>query len=168
MQKIKHHVRFIVAAIALGIAFALSITFSDRGFEFDLSQADVVASEKDGYNLSRLEVLSRVLLQIKDNYVDPDRIKPDRMIVYALDEIQNSIAEVVITFDKDKDKTPTKVTVQVENQSKSFKISGIESLWEMKLRLAEIFTFVQKNLKDNPDIEFNEIEYAAILSLIHI
>ena len=148
MQKLKDHGRFIVAAIALTIAFVLSIQFGDRGVEFDLRNSPLSASEgvEGEYDLSALKILNRVLLQIKDNYVEPERIDPNRMIVYALDQIQQSIAEVVVEFDKEKDQHPKVAVVFVGDKSKRFEIGKIESLWEMSFRLKEIFSFVQKHL----------------------
>lgn len=163
---LKNRGRFVVAALALVVAFVLSIKYSDRGFEFDVRNTPVVASESGKNQTSKLEILSKVLLQIKDNYVDPSRINPAKMMVYGLDEIQNSIAEVVVDFDKPKDDGPKNVTIHANGKKKKFNLENVSSLWEMKLRLAEVFGFIQKNLKDNPDIKFNEVEYAIINGML--
>ena len=115
MRFIKAHGRFGVAVLALAIAFVLSVRFSDRGVQFDLRHTTVAATEKKGgdYDLTSLKILNRVLLQIKDNYVEPDRIDPNKMLVSSLDEIQNSIAEVVVEFDKPLSENPTEVTLTV-------------------------------------------------------
>lgn len=170
MQKLKDHGRFVVAAIALAIAFVLSVQFSDRGVEFDLRNSAHSASattEEGDYDLASLKILNRVLLQIKDNYVEPDRIEPNKMLVYALDEIQNSIAEVVVDFDRHKDENPQAVTVSVNERSKQFQVGNIESLWEMSFRLKEIFGFVQDHLDpENSEIEYRDVEYAAINGML--
>ena len=168
MRFIKAHGRFGVATVALAIAFVLSVQFSDRGVQFDLRNTAVSASpSKDGsYDLASLKILNRVLLQIKDNYVEPERIDPNRMLVYALDEIQNSIAEVVVDFDKDRDERPTKVTLTVNEKSETFAVGDIESLWEMSFRLREMFRFVQDNLDPETEIEYREVEYAAINGML--
>lgn len=169
MEKIKAHGRFIVSAVALTIAFVLSVQFSDRGVQFDLRNATVSASEtnEDGaYDLAALKILNRVLLQIKDNYVEPERIRPNKMLVYALDEIQNSIAEVVVDFDRGKDDHPQRVTVAVNEKSKSFEIGKIESLWEMSFRLKEIFHFVQEHLEPSAEVKYRDVEYAAINGML--
>ncbi len=168
MQKLKAHGRFIVAAIALAVAFVLSVQFSDRGVQFDLRNSPLSASPSSeaSYDLASLKILNRVLLQIKDNYVEPDRIDPNKMLVYALDEIQNSIAEVVVDFDKPKDDHPTRVTVSVNQQKKSFGIDEIESLWEMSYRLKEIFAFVQEHLDGETEVEYRDVEYAAINGML--
>lgn len=167
MRSIQAHGRFVVAAVALAVAFVLSVQFSDRGVQFDLRNSSVSASEKKGdYDLASLKILNRVLLQIKDNYVEPDRIDPNKMLVYALDEIQNSIAEVVIEFDRDRDDHPKKVQLTVNDKTKSFQVGNIESLWEMSFRLREMFRFVQEHLDSETEVEYREVEYAAINGML--
>jgi carboxyl-terminal processing protease len=168
MRFLKAHGRSVVATVALAVAFVLSVQFSDRGVQFDLRNTSVSASEsKEGeYDLASLKILNRVLLQIKDNYVEPERIDPNKMLVYALDEIQNSIAEVVVEFDKDRDEHPTKVEITVNQKAKTYSIGNIESLWEMSFRLREMFRFVQKHLDPETDVEYREVEYAAINGML--
>jgi len=167
MKFFRDHGRYVVATIALAIAFALSVQFSDRGVEFDLRNTAWSASDgSTDYDLSSLKILNRVLLQVKDNYVEPERIDPNKMLVYALDEIQNSIPEVVVAFDKDRDAHPTSAVVSVNEKSKKFEIAKIESLWEMSFRLKEIFGFVQQHLKPNADMKYQDVEYAAINGML--
>ena len=167
MDKLKRHGRFIVAFISLSIAFVLSIQFSDRGVQFDLRNSSVSASEgaEGDYDLSALKVLNRVLLRIKDNYVEPERVAPNKMLVAALDEVQNSIAELVVTFEGGK-KSPQSISIHVNGVTKEFEVKKIESLWEMSFRLQKMFRFVEKNLQPDPDLDFREIEYAAINGML--
>ncbi|MEO1270097.1 MAG: MXAN_5808 family serine peptidase [Myxococcota bacterium] len=173
MQFVKEHARFFVAGLALLIAFGLSIRYSDRGWQFDLDQGgrDALASPEPGkasdYNLSGAEILNKVLLQMKEKYVDPTRVDPNRMLLYGLDEVQNSIPEVVIRFDRDIEDNPTTATVQAGNASKTFRIGGLESIWEMSFKMKEIFRFLQDNLEPNDDLKFNEVEYAAINGMLN-
>ncbi len=167
MGKLKRHGRFIVAFLALTIAFVLSVKFSDRGVQFDLKNSSVSASEgKDGdYQLSALKIFNRVLLRIKDNYYDPSRVDPNKMLVAALDEVQNQITELVVTFVGGK-QHPTAIKIQVNGASKSFKVKPIESLWEMSFRLQKMFRFVEEHLPQNPDLDAHQIEYAAINGIL--
>lgn len=167
MKFFRDHGRYIVASFALATAFALSIEFSDRGVEFDLRNTAWSASDaSSNYDLSSLKILNRVLLQVKDNYVEPERIDPNKMLVYALDEIQNAIPEVVVEFDKDRDDHPTSALVHVNEKSKKFDIAKIESLWEMSFRLKEVFGFVQEHLKPSDDLKYQDVEYAAINGML--
>ena len=75
------YIRYTVAVVALMLGFAFSIRFSERGFLFESTTTDAHASETadpDAYDLVSLAILNRALLQLKDNYVEPERI--DRMI----------------------------------------------------------------------------------------
>lgn len=168
MRSLKAHGRFLAAAVALAAAFVLSVQFSDRGVQFDLRNTTVAASEaKQGeYDLTSLKILNRVLLQIKDNYVEPDRIDPNKMLVFALDEIQNSIAEVVVEFDREITDHPKTVELTVNDKAQKFDIENIESLWEMSFRLREMFRFVQDHLDPETEVEYREVEYAAINGML--
>lgn len=161
--------RFVVAFVSLGIAFALSIQFSGRGVQFDLSQTPLSASEASSeegeYKLSELKILNRALLQIKDGYVKPDRVTPSEMLVSALDEVQKELPEVVIHYEGDP-KNPEELRVQVVDEQKTFKAAELESLWEMSFRLKEIFGFIERHTEPEPEQTFKDIEYAAINGLL--
>jgi carboxyl-terminal processing protease len=112
-------------------------------------------------------VLNRVLLQLKDNYVEPERIQPGKMLVSALESIQNSLAEVVIAYEhREDDKPPSHIDVTVGDKTRRFDVRNIESLWEMSFRLKEIFLFMEQNLESDPERKIQDIEYAAINGLL--
>lgn len=137
--------------------------------QFDLRHSQLAASEGtvESYDLSSLRVLNRVLLQLKDNYVEPERIQPAKMLVASLEAIQNNIAEIVIAYDQKGDKTPPSfIDVSVGDKTKRFDVRNIESLWEMSFRLKEVFLFIQQNLDNDPDRKVQDIEYAAINGLL--
>lgn len=167
LEKVKRNGRFVVAFVALTVAFVLSVQFSDRGVQFDLRQSSVSAKESaDGtYDLSALKVLNQVLLQLKENYVEPERIHPSKMLVAALDEVEASIPEVLVEVDGPDD-APKKIRVAVAGESKGFEVDRIESLWEMSFRLKEIFHFVEDHLEPSPDRDFRDIEYAAVNGML--
>ena len=169
MHKFKKPARFLIAFVSLAVAFLLSIQFSDRGVQFDLKHSDGAAAdgEKKKYVLSDLRILNRVLLHLKDSYVEPERIDPSRMLVSALEEIQNSIAEVVVHYEHAPNgETPKIIKVSVNSSSRDFEIGRIESLWEMSFKLKEIFGFIQETLGDDPDVKYQDIEYAAINGML--
>lgn len=167
MGKLKRHARFLVAFLALSIAFVLSVEFSDRGVQFDLRNASLTAAESSEgqYNLGALKIFNRVLLRIKDNYVDPERVDPNKMLIEALDQVQNSITELVVTFVGGKD-DPSEIKIHVNGDTESFKVQKIESLWEMSFRLQKMFNFISDHLQPDPDLDFREIEYAAINGIL--
>lgn len=172
MRLMKRKGRFVVAFLALAIAFVLSVQLGEKGVQFDLRQAEVSATERSGeesYQLSSLRIYNRVLLQIKENYVEPERILPGEMLLASLDAVQNEIPEFVVRYSRDQVETgvvPEELEVQVAGARQTFQLGPLESLWEMSLRLKEIFIFVEQNLPEDADREVENIEYAAINGLL--
>ena len=163
----RRYLRFVLAFTALSCGLYFSVAFSDRGWLVpqpgslfatpDLSEGD--------YDLQALNILNRALLQVKDNYVEPERIDPERMLVYALNAIQEEVPQVVADFGVGLDDGPTEVRLQVDRASQTFQLEEVGSLWEMSFRLREIFRFVQDNLNDE-DIDLRLVEYAAINGML--
>lgn len=161
-------IRYTVAVVALLVGFGFSIRLSERGVLFDSHAPGALASApEDGevYDLQALTILNRVLLQMKDNYVEPDRIDPLAMLAHSLDRVQNSVPEIVALFDADLDGGPTQVEVRVGTETQVFELTNIESLWEMSFKLREIFRFLQDHVDTN-EIDLQEVEYAAINGML--
>lgn len=112
------------------------------------------------YQLERLPILSRVILQVKDNYVDPARVDPKGMVVAALEAVEKTVAEVMVQGDE---KSP-KLTLTVGSASRELDISGVKSIWEIRTVLGEAMGFIQQHLVAHKDLR--EIEYAAVNGLL--
>ncbi len=112
------------------------------------------------YRLDQLPILSRVILQVKDNYVDPQRIDPKLMIVSALETVEKTVAEVMVQGDA---KSP-KLTVTVGPSTQDFDISGVKTIWDVRTVLGKVMAFVQENLVAHKDLK--EIEYAAVNGML--
>lgn len=170
MRKFKTTARFIVALICLTSAFLISIQFSDRGVQFDLRHSDGASSsdkEQGTHDLSALRILNRVLLHLKDSYVEPERINPSKMLISALEEIQNSVAEIVIDYDRTLDADqPQQIKLTVRDKSRTFDVGGVRSLWEMSFKLRDIFRFIQEELGEDENLKYQDIEYAAINGML--
>lgn len=108
-----------------------------------------------GYRISSLSVFSNVALHVKDNYVDPARIAPKEMLVSALNEIEREVAEVMV-----EEVGQGKLRIRVMDAEKELFIDDVESLWEINLKLREVFRFFEKNLPAQKDVR--AIEYAAV------
>lgn len=113
------------------------------------------APGSENYRISALSVFSNVALHVKDNYVDPSRINPKEMLVSALNEVEKQVAEVLV-----EDLGNGKVRVSVPGQQKIVTVSDVESLWEINLKLREVFRFFEKHLPPQKDMK--AVEYAAI------
>jgi carboxyl-terminal processing protease len=158
--------RYIVAIVALAVAFGLSVQFGDRGVQFDLNETSLSASSASSQgSLSKLKVFNRALLHIKDNYVKPDRIDPGEMLVGALDRVQNLLPPVVIEYEGD-ETNPSALKVTVEEETKTFKVKSLASLWQMSFRLRAVFEFVEQHVELDEDQKPQDIEYAAINGML--
>lgn len=115
------------------------------------------------YNLSAHQTLSRVIILLKENYVEPERIKPYDMFIAALDYIQKTIPEVIV----DDSEAPRRIKVAVMNNEHVFdleRLGGLDQLWEVTLALRDIFRFIQTYITD-PE-QRHDIEYAAINGML--
>lgn len=137
-----------------------------------LSTGGVAAAEDDedddepappvnqAYDLSAHQTLSRVILLIRENYVEPDRIKPYDMFLAALDYIQKTVPEVMVNDSE----APARITVSVGNVQQAFDLGGLDQLWEVTMALRDIFRFLQTRVTD--PTQRRDIEYAAINGML--
>src|SRR5689334_681202 len=57
---------------------------------------DEKPSAKGTHDLSALRVFTKVILYVKDNYVDPKRVKPKEMMVSALEYVEKTVPDVLV------------------------------------------------------------------------
>ncbi len=141
----------------------------DESFVAGLDEATAslasAASESYGpsYDLSAHQTLSRVIILIKENYVDPERIRPYEMFLAALDYVQKTVAEVIV----DTTQAPNRITVVVDGAEQVFdleRLGGLDQLWEVTLALRDIFRFIEAQISDAK--RQKDIEYAAINGML--
>ncbi len=116
------------------------------------------AESEDAYDLSRMEALSWVLLQLKQDYVDPTRVNPSKMLEKALEYIERRQSEVEIAL------SDGTVQIQVADKSATFKVGKPGTVWEMNYNLQPIFKFIGENLEDGSDPK--DVEFAAINGML--
>jgi carboxyl-terminal processing protease len=158
------------ATLAATIALALGVTTRLVRAEGDASPPAVAykgavpalarADEPGEYRLDRLPILSRVILSVKDNYVDPSRFDPKQMVVSALESVEKTVAEVMVQGDA---KSP-KLTLTVGAAQRDLDISGVDSIWKIRTVLGEAMGFVQEHLVAHKELK--EIEYAAVNGML--
>lgn len=113
-------------------------------------------------DLSTLRIFNRVMLLLKDNYVDPKRVDPRKMLVNALDGVERQVAEVLVEGDEKSDT----LTLTVDKRSKAFDVSKVDNLWNMSFALKSMFGFLDDNLAREGKDEARDIEYAAINGML--
>jgi carboxyl-terminal processing protease len=159
----------LVAAFLL--AFGATLFFVHRGEvppREVLSLAQAASPEPAGagsrpdpnYELEKLPVLSRVVMSVKENYVDQRRVDPKAMVFAALDGVEKEVAEVMVEGDP----KSGKAVVTVGSAQRTFDASGVKSPWEARAVLADVMGFVKKHLVAHKDLK--DIEYAAVNGLL--
>src|SRR5712691_9155588 len=181
-----------LAVLPVAVFLSLASIPSDRAPRA-LRTPDAVAAvePKDrSYDLASLDVFRRSIVQIKDNYVDPSRINPKEMFTSALEAVERQVAEVMIEVggpacsDHGPRREPGtaattpapdcghanpslaegKVRVTVGNASREFEYRDIDTIWQIPLKMREVFSFVRDNLVTQSDQR--DIEYAAINGML--
>jgi carboxyl-terminal processing protease len=175
--------KFIVASLSVlaaltlaGLAFFAQQTHSAANQAFNASLGGgsglgdepaavepAVESEEGAYDLAEHQVLSGVIVRIRENYVDPERVKPYEMFLAALDYVQKSIPEVMV----DESMAPRKIKVLVDSHEQVFdleRLGGLDKLYEVNLALRDIFQFLKTYIHGTDRLR--DIEYAAVNGML--
>ncbi len=158
------------ATLAATIAFALGVTVRFVRAEPDAAPSAVAykgavpiharADDSGEYRLDRLPILSRVILSVKDNYVDPARLEPKQMVVAALESVERTVGEVLVQGDA---KSP-KLVLTVGSAQRELDISNVDSIWKIRTVLGDAMGFIQEHLVAHKDLK--EIEYSAVNGML--
>lgn len=153
-------------AVIAALMTAWAFSGNDRA-PLTLTMSEAVAAprvdEKDSkgpYDLSALRVVGKVVHYVKENYVDPKRVRPREMLVASLEAVEKSVPEVLV----DGSAESGSLRVNVNGKLKEFDISHVDSLWKMNWTLKEIFDFVSKNMR--PVEDAREVEYAVVNGML--
>ena len=163
----------LAAAVAVAVALAAGISFAlahrpgaprPRGPEAvasmgahggsDAGDEGERASDK-GYRLKSLPVLTKVVLAVQENYVDPRRVDPKAMLAGSLGAVEKTVAEVMVEGDV----STGKLKVTVGDASREFDVGDVASIFTYRQKLAEIMDFVQDHLVAHKNL--GDVEYAA-------
>jgi carboxyl-terminal processing protease len=124
------------------------------------SDSNRLTGEKGQHDLSSLRVFTKVILYVKDNYVDPKRVKPKEMMISALEYVEKSVPDVLA----DGNAETGKLSLNVNGKAREFDISHVDSLWKMSFTLKDVFDFISKNMRPMEDTR--DIEYAAVNGML--
>jgi len=116
--------------------------------------------EDADYDLSKLPVLSHVIDVVERKYVEPKRIDPKAMVVAALDQVEKQVAEVLVEGDA----ATGKLLVTAGQSRRTFDISAMRTIFDVRVVLGDVMAFVQRNLTAQKKLR--EIEYAAVNGLL--
>jgi carboxyl-terminal processing protease len=116
--------------------------------------------DKPQHDLSALRTLTKVILYVKENYVDPKRVKPKEMMVQALEYVEKAVPDVMV----DGSAETGKLRLNVNGQVRDFDISHVDSLWKMSFTLKDVFEFLNTHMRPMEDTR--DIEYAAVNGML--
>jgi len=161
----------IALALVAGIHFALSrhpepprtgpAAVASMGAHGEAQSSDEGDGDSDeSYKLDKLPVLSRVVIYVKENYVDPRRIDPKAMLASSLEQVVKAVAEVMVEGDV----SSGKIKVTVGSATRDFDVSRVDSIWQFRASLGEIMGFLQENLVSHKNLR--DIEYAAVNGML--
>ena len=116
--------------------------------------------ERPSHDLSNPRIFTKVVLYVKDNYVDPKRIKPREMLVNALEYVEKAVPDVMVEANADQ----TKVKVTVGSKVQTFDTVQVDSLWKLSFTLKDVLRFINENMKPMEDTR--DAEYAAVNGML--
>ncbi len=146
-------------------AFTLSFGWPrENGLQIDIdtSPRARAALEQTPWDLTKLKVMNRAILQVNENYVDPERVDHQRMMLAGLNEIQRSVAPVLVHYEEGAES----LTVQVNGDTSEFMVSDVNSPWALSSRFRDVFGFLQTHLADEEGLELEDIEYSAVNGML--
>ncbi len=158
---------FVVVMAAFTVTFVLS---EDNSLDLDIDPSPTAqaAKKRQPYDMTRLQVLNATLVEVKESYVDPERVDHRNMFLAGLNAIQRSVAPVLAEYDEAKQE----VTLQVADHRKSFSTDGLQSPWALSERFREVFDFLQTHLPEEDSsggaqqVDFQDMEYTAVNGLL--
>ncbi|HEX8952798.1 MAG TPA: MXAN_5808 family serine peptidase, partial [Polyangia bacterium] len=150
----------ILVLVALVLALCITIRRAPHG-HVDVGAGEPLraASKEDKrpYDLAALKIFNNTLMRVNDAYVDPTRVDPKEMLKMSLDQVQKSVAEVLV-----EPRGNDKVIVRVDTAQQEFGIGEVDSPWALSMKMKEIFRFIAQNLPPGTDQEtVRNTEYAA-------
>lgn len=104
------------------------------------------------------DLIQIVLNFVENQYVDPNRLVPEKMLEGALENLSRNLAPVVTFYEKKGNKVYA--TVKVDRFKKEFIFSSLNNLSELNRALQEIVRFTKQHIDKNDPME--DVDYAAI------
>lgn len=120
---------------------------------------------KDGLednNKTSFRLTDIVCSYVEKLYVNPDRIKPEKMLQEALIRLEKTIPELLVDFDE----TSGTVSVNVDNKSINLNTKNIQTLKDTSSELKKAFAFIAEN-KQTEKISTEDIMYEGLNGMLN-
>ena len=148
----------ILSAGVLGLILICGAMFSQPAL--------AAAKPKEGtdHDLARAAVMDRTILAVMEDYYDSSRIQPVVMFKGAMDEVVKAVAEVKVTYEGEEGNQVARIEVLDSQMEVSLK--KINSPWGLSKAFRRIFTFLKEKLPVDENLNYQNIEYAAVNGLL--
>lgn len=138
-------------ALILFLALILNADFLGHGSWFS----------KDT-SLQKGEITVFALKTAERRYLDKSKIKVEDLLGYALDAIQDSLPETLISYDKAK----RVINLQIYNKKHIIKIKSLRDVVDVAYALRAVYVNLDKEYEPEPPLTKDDIEYIAINGIL--
>ena len=138
-------------ALVLLLAFVLNADFfkNSSWFSKELS-------------LEKGEITVFALKTAEKRYLDKSKIKIADLLTYALDAIQDSLPETLISYDKAK----KVINLQIYNKKHVVKVKSLRDVVDVAYALRSVYIHLDKEYVPEPPLTKEDIEYIAINGIL--
>jgi len=112
--------------------------------------------------LQRGEITVFALKTAETRYLDKSKIKTADLLTCALDAIQDSLPETLISYDKEK----KVINMQVYNKKHEIKIKSLRDVVDIAYALRAVYVRLDKEYVPEPPLTKDDIEYIAINGIL--
>ncbi len=141
----------LLRTVSISLLLALAVFF--LGKPSPEQQARKLKRLYPTFEQSRFKTLSTVLFNVKNNYLDPDKILPGKMFSFALKNLEKTTPEIITT------KKDNKFILGIKDLRHSFDLDKINTILDLYKNLHKAFKLITLNLSD---IDHKQLEYNAI------
>lgn len=138
-------------ALILFLAFILNADFFGRGSWLS----------KDT-SLQKGEITVFALKTAEKRYLDKSKIKVADLLTYALDAVQDSLPETLISYDKEK----KLINLQIYNKKHFIKVKSLRDVVDVAYALRSVYIQLDKEYVPEPPLTKDDIEYIAINGIL--
>ncbi len=155
MKTIRHFKYFITLSAAL-LVFCTCAPAEAQFWDFFKN-----AGKEAKYDFKEAELLSQVIIYVRENYVEPSNIKPRDMFLKSLEYIELEVPQILVNAEG----APERVIISSGKTKEAINISDLDHPWQITVHIRQVFRFISENIKLS-EKEQRNVEYAAINGML--
>jgi carboxyl-terminal processing protease len=161
--------KYCIFGFLLSIGLAVGVGAAIQAGEDPTAQNDPLSRLRDSYNFpflgesydfEKLELLKRVAEKISNDYVEPDRVDPPRMLDAALDNAARAVPEALFEYEPG----GSSIEATVSATSQTIPVGPLGGVRDLTGVLEDVAAFLGENVPE--DTELQEVEYALINGML--